>query len=65
MTHTPITIVHATVSPGASIELPWRRDFNALAYVMSGDGHAGAERRPLNSGQLAVFGAGDSIVLGR
>ncbi len=64
VTHTPITIVHATVSPGASIELPWRRDFNALAYVMSGDGHVGAERRPLNSGQLAVFGAGDSIVLG-
>ncbi len=64
VTHTPITMVHATISPGACIELPWRRDFNALAYVMSGDGHAGAERRPLNSGQLAVFGAGDSIVLG-
>src|SRR3954467_7094435 len=29
-THTPITLVHATVSPGASLTLPWRSDFNAL-----------------------------------
>ena len=23
-THTPIALVHATVSPGASLSLPWR-----------------------------------------
>src|SRR4051812_1739993 len=28
-THTPITMAHATVSPGARLELPWREDFNA------------------------------------
>jgi quercetin 2,3-dioxygenase len=63
VTHTPITLVHATVSPGASVTLPWRPDFNALGYVLSGRGTAGAERRPVGSGQLAVFGPGDAITL--
>src|SRR5436853_443068 len=40
-THTPITFLHATVSPGARLHLPWRPDFNALAYVLSGSGRAG------------------------
>ena len=63
VTHTPITLVHATVQPGGRLELPWPVEFNALAYVLSGRGTVGAERRPLVSGQLAVFGAGDSIEL--
>src|SRR5436190_371320 len=29
-THTPMAMVHATVAPGAQVELPWRPDFNAL-----------------------------------
>jgi redox-sensitive bicupin YhaK (pirin superfamily) len=62
-THTPITLVHATVSPGASVTLPWRRDFNALAYVLGGKGSVGAERRPIAAGQLAVFGGGDAITI--
>jgi redox-sensitive bicupin YhaK (pirin superfamily) len=63
-THTPITLVHATFSPGASLTLPWRQDFNALVYAMGGRGTVGAERRPLQSGQLAVFGPGDVITVG-
>ncbi|GIH16933.1 pirin family protein [Rugosimonospora africana] len=62
-TYTPITLVHATLSPGASVTLPWRKDFNALAYVMNGDGTVGAERRPVHLGQLAVYGAGDAITI--
>ncbi len=62
-TYTPMTMVHATVSPGAALTIPWRRDFNALAYVLSGRGTAGEERRPVRTGQLAVFGAGGSITL--
>src|SRR3954447_19249971 len=34
-TWTPITYVHATISPGARLELPWNPDFNALVYVLS------------------------------
>jgi quercetin 2,3-dioxygenase len=60
-THTPITLVHATVSPGAELLLPWRPDHNALVYALAGIGTVGAERRPLRSGQLAVFGPGTSI----
>jgi redox-sensitive bicupin YhaK (pirin superfamily) len=62
-THTPITLVHATVSPGASVTLPWRPDFNALAYVLSGKGTVGVERRPIQQGQLTVFGGGDAVTL--
>ncbi|MCA2223201.1 pirin family protein [Nonomuraea aurantiaca] len=59
-TQTPITLLHATISPGARLTMPWRKDFNALAYVLSGRGTVGTERRPLVSGQLAVFdGFGD------
>ena len=61
ITHTPISLLHATVSPGAQVRLPWRADFNALAYVLAGSGTVGAEKRPVRMGQLAVFGAGDAI----
>jgi redox-sensitive bicupin YhaK (pirin superfamily) len=62
-THTPITLVHATVSPGAEVRLPWRADFNALGYVLAGSGTVGAERRPVRAGQLALFGFGESLTL--
>jgi quercetin 2,3-dioxygenase len=62
-THTPITLAHATVSPGARLELPWRSDFNALAYVLAGSGTVGSERRPVTTGQLTVFGAGDALTI--
>jgi quercetin 2,3-dioxygenase len=63
-THTPITLLHATVSPGARLVLPWRRDFNALVYVLAGRGTVGAERRPVSTGQLALFGRGDFLSAG-
>jgi redox-sensitive bicupin YhaK (pirin superfamily) len=62
-TYTPITLVHATIAPGASLTLPWRADFNALVYALSGDGSVGPDRRPLVSGQLAVLGPGESITV--
>jgi redox-sensitive bicupin YhaK (pirin superfamily) len=55
-TYTPMTMVHATVSAGARLELPWNPEFNALAYVLAGNGYAGGERRPVSTGQLVVFG---------
>ena len=62
-TYTPMTMVHATLAPGASMTLPWRRDFNALAYVLSGRGTVGEEKRPVSTGQLAVFGPGGSLTI--
>ncbi|HET6835475.1 MAG TPA: pirin family protein [Acidimicrobiales bacterium] len=60
VTHTPITLVHATVAPGAQLEVPWSPDFNALAYVLAGRGTVGSGRQPIHSGQLVVFGPGPS-----
>ncbi|HZW02049.1 MAG TPA: pirin family protein, partial [Candidatus Deferrimicrobium sp.] len=62
-TYTPMTQVHATLSPGAQLDLPWRADYNALLYVLNGQGSVGPEQRTIAMGQLAVFGAGDSISL--
>jgi quercetin 2,3-dioxygenase len=63
-TFTPITMVHATISPGAEVKLAWRPDFNALAYVLAGRGNTGEDRRPVHTGQLVVFGPGDFVQLG-
>ena len=63
ITHTPITLLHATLQPGAQLQLPWRRDFNALVYVLAGSGTVGPEQRPVRTGQLAVFGAGDALTV--
>ena len=62
-TYTPMAMVHATVSPGATLDLPWRPDFNALVYVLSGAGSVGIDRAPIRTGQLAVLGPGDTITV--
>ncbi|MGB0112953.1 MAG: pirin family protein [Ilumatobacteraceae bacterium] len=62
-THTPIVVAHATIAPGARLEVPWREDFNALAYVLSGTGTAGTAGHAIELGTLAVFGPGDHVVL--
>lgn len=60
-TYTPISYVHASISPGARLETPWPKDFTALAYVLSGTGTVGAEGRPVRDGTLAVFGPGEAL----
>ena len=62
-TYSPMTLVHATLSPGARLDLPWRADYNALVYVMNGDGTVGSEGRPIGMGQLAVLGPGDALTV--
>jgi quercetin 2,3-dioxygenase len=63
VTHTPITLIHATLSPGARLRLPWRQDFNALVYALAGHGGVSAERHPLRWGQLAVLAGGDTVTV--
>jgi len=62
-THTPIAVAHITLAPGAQVRLPWRRDFNALVYALAGRGTVGPKHRPLDEGELAVFGPGDVITI--
>jgi hypothetical protein len=58
-THTPMAFMHASVSPGGRLALPWNPTFNGLAYVLAGSGFVGHNQRPVTTGQLATFGAGD------
>jgi quercetin 2,3-dioxygenase len=62
-TYSPISLVHATVQPGAELVLPWPSEFNALVYSLAGNGSVGAEGATMHSGQLAVHGPGDAITL--
>jgi redox-sensitive bicupin YhaK (pirin superfamily) len=62
-TYSPMTMLHATLAPTADLVLPWRRDFNALIYVLAGSGSVGPDRRPIHAGQAAVLGPGDDIVV--
>jgi len=62
-TRSPITMLHATLQPGAQLVLPWNPTHNALAYVLAGSGRAGVEAAPIATGQLALFGDGDRMRL--
>ncbi|MDB5113393.1 MAG: Pirin domain protein [Chloroflexi bacterium] len=62
-TYTPITVLHATLSPGARLRLPWRPDFNALVYGLAGQGTVGQDAQPFGTGRLAVLGAGDVLTV--
>jgi redox-sensitive bicupin YhaK (pirin superfamily) len=62
-THTPMAMVHATLAPTARLDLPWDPRFNALVYVLSGEGTVGTEQRQVRTGNLAVMGPGDFVTL--
>lgn len=62
-TYTPMSLVHATVEPGACLELAWPVEFNALVYVLAGRGTVGTDARPIVAGQAAVLGAGDYLTV--
>jgi redox-sensitive bicupin YhaK (pirin superfamily) len=62
-TRTPISFVHATIAPGASLSLPWNGSYNALVYVLAGAGRVGAEGRPVQTGQTVLFGKGDHLTV--
>ncbi len=49
-TYTPMSLVHATIEPGARLDLPWDVDFNALVYVLNGRGAVGVDGAPIQHG---------------
>jgi hypothetical protein len=57
-----MALMHATISPGALLELPWNAGFNALVYVLTGSGRVDGGRR-VHSGQLVAFGPGDWVAV--
>jgi len=62
-THTPIAISHVSLLPGAQLALPWNPAYNALTYVLAGQGSVGQDRSAIAEGQMAVHVDGDFLVL--
>ncbi len=62
-THTPISIAHVSLFPGARLVLPWDPAYNALTYALTGQGTVGEGADGLVMGQMAVHVDGDYLVL--
>ena len=62
-THTPIAISHVSLLPGAKLSLPWNPAYNALTYVLAGQGTVGIDRSPVEMGQMAVHVDGEYLEL--
>jgi len=56
-TRTPITYIHFTLQPGASITQPVPREYNAFVYVIRGQGLFGSDnqKQPAHRGQIITF----------
>jgi redox-sensitive bicupin YhaK (pirin superfamily) len=62
-TYTPMTMVHASLSAGGRMDLPWEPTHNCLVYVLNGRGTVGPDASPIRTGQLAVLGGGDALTV--
>jgi quercetin 2,3-dioxygenase len=62
-THTPIAISHVSLLPGGQLSLPWNPTYNALTYVLAGQGTVGLEGTAIAEGEMAVHVDGDFLVL--
>lgn len=63
-TKIPITYLHFTIQPGGKIIQQIPKNYNAFAYVASGEGLFGAEQRTVNKEQAIFFERdGDEITI--
>jgi len=62
-THTPIIYLHFTLQPGGEIVHPVPENHNTFVYVIQGELRTGDEGRRVREGQMAHFGAGDTVRL--
>lgn len=62
-TWTPVTVIHASLEPGARLRLPWPKSFNALAYVLAGSGTVGPAGVLVREGQGVEFGPGAALTM--
>lgn len=63
VTRTPVTVVHATLEPNARLRIPWPKNYNALAYVLSGSGTVGPSGVMIREGTGVQFGPGDAMTI--
>jgi redox-sensitive bicupin YhaK (pirin superfamily) len=61
-TRTPIIYLHWTIKPGGRIVQPAPAEYNAFAYVFSGEGLMGRDQKPAVEHQMVMFaGDGDAV----
>jgi quercetin 2,3-dioxygenase len=61
-TRTPIIYLHFTLKPGARVVQAVPAEYNAFAYVFSGEGRLGRDERVASEHQMAMFASdGDAI----
>lgn len=54
-TRTPIYFLHFTLKPGARIVQNVPAAYNAFAYIISGEGAFGTEKKPATAHQMVIF----------
>lgn len=62
-THTPIVYQDWTLQPGADVSVHIPEDHNVCAYVFHGEANLGRDLLRVSDGELAIFGAGDTVRL--
>jgi hypothetical protein len=63
-TRTPITYLHFTLQPGATMIQPVPKEYNAFVYVLEGSGLFGTELAPGDDGQMVLFSQdGEDVVI--
>jgi redox-sensitive bicupin YhaK (pirin superfamily) len=61
-TRTPIIYLHFTLKPGARVVQPVPAEYNAFAYVFSGEGQFGPDGKAATEHQMVMFGGdGDAV----
>ena len=58
-----MALVHATLEPGARLDLPWNDEFNALVYVLAGAGTVGVDGSRSAWARPRCFGSGDFVTI--
>lgn len=63
-TRTPITYLHFTLQPGATMIQPVPKEYNAFVYVLEGAGLFGTELAPGDDGQMVLFSQdGEDVII--
>ncbi len=60
-TRTPIMYLHFSVQPGASVDQPVPRDFNAFCYVVDGAGEFGRHGKDGGDGDMVIFASDGEV----
>lgn len=60
-THSPVTYLHVTLSPGEATNLAVGESDNAGVYVFAGPGFLGSDARPVDAHELALLGPGSMV----